>query len=539
MADPSKTNLHLGSVQFDLSREALRDPAGLDVALRPQSLAVLKVLAEKPAQLVDRDDLIATVWGDVSVTDDSLIQCIADIRKAIGDRNHKVIQTVPKKGYKLVPNSPQKTGPPLWRRRVPVALATVSAILIAVTIIFWLTARPALMVGPPSVAVLPFDNLSGDPDQTAFADGMTKAIIANISKFEGLFVVSGYSAFQYRGTVKPVSQIADELNVRYLFIGEVLPGSNQLKVGAQLIDGDTGRTVWAEQFDVPRNEVYVIQEDLSAKLATTLVAQVEVATERLSWQRERANLNAYELLLQVDLPKIERQSLNEGIALLQNVVELDPKFARAHALMGHYYLMLWRHSLAQDMDLALSQARKWAAHALSLDDLSYEAYKTLATIQLYADEDHAAAYASLSRALQINPNHADIMVQMATLLTFMDRDVEAMQWIEKAYHHNPLYPAWYDWNASFVYTVTGQHDRGNVAAKKALALYESSASIRRILIYGFGMLNDWDTARRYAREILERTPDFRLSTHMRNSPFQNPERKRHIFAILERAGLPS
>ncbi len=537
MADPLKTDLYLGSVQFDLSRETLLDPAGLDIALRPQSMAVLKALAENPGQLLDRDDLIAAVWGDVSVTDDSLIQCIADIRKAIGDSRHKIIQTVPKKGYKLVPNTSQTPRPRVWRSRSPVAVAVFTAILIAVAV-FWLAVRPALMADPPSIAVLPFKNLSGDPDQTPFADAMTKAITANISKFDGLFVVSSYSAFRYRDTDKSVSQIVSELNVRYLFVGEVLPGLDQLKVSAQLIDGDTGQTVWTEQFDVANHDVFLIQEDLSARLATTLVAQVEVATERLSWQRARANLNAYELLLQADPPKIERQSLNEGIALLQNVVELDPKFSRAFALIGHYYLHLWRHSLAQDLDLALGQARKWAADALSLNDLSYEAYKTLATIQLYADEDHAAAYESLSRALQINPNHADIMVQMATLLTFMDRDDEANQWIEKAYHHNPFYPAWYDWNASFVYTVTGQYDRGNSTAKKALAVYDSSASLRRILIYGFGMLNDWDTAGRYAREILERTPDFRLSTHMRNSPFQNLERKRHVFTILNKAGLP-
>ncbi len=537
MTDPLKITLQLGSVEFDLSRGTLLDRAGLDIALRPQSLAVLKILAEKSGQLVERDDLISAVWGGVSVTDDSLIQCIADIRKAIGDNRREIVQTVPKKGYKLIPSSRQTSDPHILRKLAPVILAMFTAFLIAGAI-FWLTARPTPMADPPSIAVLPFDNLSGDQTQTRFAHAMTKAITANISKFDGLFVVSSHSAFQYQETDKPVVQIASELDVRYLFLGEVLAGLNQLKVSAQLIDGETGQTVWAEQFDVPKDDVYLVQEDLSAKLATTLVAQVEITTEKQSWQRERTNLNAYELLLQADFPKVERQSLNEGIALLQNVVELDPKFARAHALIGRYYLMLWRHSLAEDPDLTLSQARRWVAQALSLDDLSYEAYKNLATIQLYADEDHAAAYASLLRALQINPNHADTMIQMATLLTFMDRDDEANRWIEKAYLHNPLYPAWYDWNASFVFVVTGQYERGNIAAKKALAVYDSSASLRRILIYGSAMLNDWDAARRYASEILDKTPDFRLSTHMRNSPFQNPERKQHIFAIFEKAGLP-
>ena len=537
MSTTHKTIIQLGSVQFDPLREKLADSENRDISLRPQSMAVLKVLSENLMQLVHRDDLINIVWENVTVTDDSLIQCIADIRKAIGDSDHKIIQTIPKKGYRLVPDSPARAVVPLRPKRISLPLIIIAGLLISIAA-WWVVNRYEVRSSPVSLVVLPFKNISGDADQTYFAEAMTKAITANVSKFEGLFVVSSYTAFQYSDADKPVKQIARELGVRYLFTGEVFPSPNQLTVIAQLTDGKTGHAIWAEQIKVPRKDVFLVQEDLSAKLTTSLVSQVEIATERLSWQRERTNLNAYELLLRADLPKIERQTLNDGIILLQNAVELDPKFAWAYALIGKYYMFLWRHSLAQDLDDALEQARKWTAHALLINDLSYEAYKTLGIIQLYADEDHAAAFDSLSRALEINPNHADTMVQMATLLTFMGKNKEANQWIDKAYQQNPLHPTWYHWNASFVYTVTGQYERGNMTAKKALVVYNSSASIRRILIYGHAMLGDWETARGYAQEILDRTPDFRLNTHMRNSPFQNPETKRQVFSILEQSGLP-
>ncbi|MBX2870151.1 MAG: winged helix-turn-helix domain-containing protein [Acidiferrobacterales bacterium] len=537
MSTTIKSNIQLGSVRFNPENGTLIDSANQDIALRPQSLEVLKVLAENLGELVNREDLISTVWGSISVTDDSLIQCIADIRKAIGDSDHKIIHTVPKKGYKLVSNPPKSNLPSNQKITATAPLIVVAALAI-IAVIGWFVIREESKLHPVSLAILPFRNTNVDVDQTYFAEAMTKAITTNVSKFEGLFVVSDYSAFKYRDTDISTQQIAEELGVRYLFAGGVLPGPEKLRVDAQLIDGETGRVVWAEQFKVPRKDVFLVQEELSAKLATSLVSQVEIATEQLSWQRERTNLNAYELLLRADLPKIERHTLNEGIALLQNAVEIDPNFSQAHALIGHYYMLLWRHSLAKDLELALTSARKWTAHALSINGLSHEAYKTLGTIQLYADEDHDAALASLNRSLEINPNDADTMVKMATLLTFMDQHTEANYWIDKAYQQNPLHPTWYNWNASFVYAVTGQYERANIAAQKALVVFESSASIRRILIYGYAMLDDWDTARRYAREILDQTPDFRLSTHMRNSPFQNSETKQHIFSVLQQAGLP-
>lgn len=386
----------------------------------------------------------------------------------------------------------------------------------------------------PSVAVLPFTNLGGDDSQAYFTDGFTKAITTNISKFEDLFVVSSFSAFQFRDTEKPPKEIAQELGVRYLLTGDVQSGGDALRVNAQLIDADTGTALWAERYALPRSDVFDLQDDLSGKIAGTLIEQIEASARTV----ERTNMSAYDLVLRAVFTSISKEGLLSNIAMLERAILLDPDYSRAYAELSDRYLLLWRHSLADDLDDALRKARAAGTRAIELNNNSAESRLTLAKIYLYADLDHELALATISKALEINPNDADLMVQMAQTLAFMGRGSEAVTWIEKAMHQNPLHPAWYNWNAGFVYAKAGAHERAILESKKALAAYKSSASIRRVLIFSHAELGEWDEAKRYAAEILERTPEFRLSTHMRNAPHMKPDELEHLMEVFHEAGLP-
>ncbi|KMW59091.1 Adenylate cyclase [Candidatus Rhodobacter oscarellae] len=390
----------------------------------------------------------------------------------------------------------------------------------------------------PSIAVLPFEHIAEDDSQVFFTDGVSKSITANLSRFEGLFVVSSHSAFQYRDSDKPPEQIAAELGVRYLLSGDVQYGGELLLIRAFLTDSSDGKALWAQDFTAPRTGVLDVQSEVSARIATMLVERVEVATSRWAKSVTPDDLSAYELALRSEPPAITRDGLNKANALLDRAIALSPDFPLAHSLKAKNDLMLWRHSLAEDLDAALRQARASAARALDLDNNSYQAYHALSQIDLYADQDHVQALANLTKALQINPNDADLMVRLATLLGFMNRDAEALGWIDRAMRQNPLHPVWYHWNAAFVYEVAGEHERAIVASKKALSVYKSSASIRRILIAAHGHLGQWQDAERYAAEILEGFPDFGLSSHMRNSPFMDPEEKSEYWQLFRRAGLP-
>ena len=531
--------LTLGCVRFDLGARRLSDARGQDLPLRPQSLSVLGILADHQGQMVTKNELIKSAWGAVHVTDDSLIQCIADIRKAISDDAHAIVQTVPRFGYKLVATEAVAESAVRERPRwlfpsLIVAMLAAAAIINYSVGIF--RATDGLL--RPSIAVLPFDHIAEDDNQVFFTDGVSKSITANLSRFEGLFVVSSHSAFQYRDSDKPPSEIAGDLGVRYLLSGDVEYGGELMLIRAVLTDTSNGQALWAEDFTAPRTGVLGVQNEVSARIATMLVQQVEVATSRWARSVTSEDLSAYELALLSEPPPITLDGLSGANALLDRAIELSPGFPLAHSLRAKNDLLLWRHSLAEDLDAALQSARTSAARAIELDNNSSEAHHTLSQINLYADRDHVQALANLTTALQINPNDADLMVRMSTLLGFMNRDGEALEWIAKAMRQNPLHPVWYQWNAAFVYEVAGEHEKAILASKKALSVYESSASIRRILIAAHGHLDQWDQAERYAAEIMAAYPDFTLSSHMRNSPFMDPEEKAEYWQLFRRAGLP-
>jgi TolB-like protein/DNA-binding winged helix-turn-helix (wHTH) protein len=529
----------LGSVRFDRDAGSLTDADGSILPLRPQSLAVLRILADNQGTAVPKDDLIADAWGPVNVTDDSLIQCIADIRRTIKDNDHAIVQTVPRVGYKLVaaPNAREGARAPS-RFRLAVIAAVAGLVTVAVTLyaigIFGGPAPPSR----PSIAVLPFEHLSGDASQAYLSDGVSKAITTNLSRFEELFVISSFSADQYRSSELNARDIADTLGVRYLVSGDVQLDDEALLIRAQLADAIDGQVVWADVYPAARTDIIKVQNDLSARIATTLVERVEMETSQ--WARSMApqDLTAYELALRSENPPISRDGLNGANALLDRAIALSPGMSYAYSLKAQNDLMLWRHSLADDLDGALAQARASAAQAIQLDNNSYRAFHVQSQIDLYADQDHAQSLANLTTALKINPNDADLMVRMATLLGFMNRDAEALEWIDKAVRQNPLHPVWYHWNAAFVFAVANEDERAIIASKKALAVYQSSASIRRILIAAHGHLGQWQEAQRYAEEILEAFPDFRLSTHMRNSPFMDTDERAEYWALFRQAGLP-
>ncbi len=539
MNDKQEATVKLGALNFDPSTQALTDHQGRRVALRPQSLSVLAALIARNGKLADREELIAEIWGSVNVTDDSLIQCIADIRRVIGEDGRNIVQTVPKKGYKLV--VPQPVSPPasVAPRRQLLALGIVVLVIALALVVAWGLADSSKSSKPgATIAILPFENMGGDNSQAYFTDGFTKAITTNISRFEDLFVVSSFSAFKYRDSKKLPAQIARELGVRYLLTGDVQPGRDKLIINAQLTDVNDGKSLWAERYEAPRADIFEMQGKLSAKIAGTLVQRVESDTTRRAQSANFTDLNAYELVLRASNVKVEKTALIESLGLIEQAIKLDPSSPGAHAQLANSHLMLWRHSLTNDPDEMLRRARSAATRAIELDNNSYLSHQVLSLIYLYADKDHVQALASMTKALKINPNEADLMIRMGTLLGFMNRDAEAIEWVEKAMIQNPLHPAWYEWNAGFVYAVAGDNERAIIESKKALEVYKTSASIRRILIAAHAQLGQWSEAKRYASEIIEHSPRFRLSTHMRNSPFQDPTEREHFWTLFRQAGLP-
>jgi TolB-like protein len=237
---------------LDLGRGSLLTRAGEEIPLRRQSFELLRLLVENAGRLLDRDTINRAIWPDVTVTDDSITQCISDIRRAIGNDAQRILKTVLRRGYLFAARVGTQRYPQTGQAAPNLALPD-----------------------KPSIAVLPFQNISGDPDQEYFADGMVEDITTGLSRIRSLFVISRHSAFTYKGSAVDVRQVGRELGVRYVLEGSVRRGGNRVRVNAQLIDAETGAHVWAERYDRDLADVFAVQDEITLAVTRAIEPAVE------------------------------------------------------------------------------------------------------------------------------------------------------------------------------------------------------------------------------------------------------------------------
>ncbi|WP_265441164.1 winged helix-turn-helix domain-containing protein [Bradyrhizobium sp. SEMIA] len=265
MLRSSQPPILVGDRMVDLARETLCDGRGDVVPLRPRAWAVLRLLATRPGQLVSKDEIMDEVWSDCEVTEDSLVQAIGDIRRALGDAGRSALKTMPRRGYMLV----------------------VDAKPIDATVVSGDTPRPSDTAELPaasmphlSIVVLPFANIGGDPAQDDFVDGVTESLTTDLSRIAGSFVIGRNTAFTFKGKAVDTRQIGRDLNVRYVLEGSVQRGGNRFRLNAQLTDTETGSHFWADRFDKRAAELLDMQDEIVSRLANTLNAELIAAEAR-------------------------------------------------------------------------------------------------------------------------------------------------------------------------------------------------------------------------------------------------------------------
>jgi len=239
--------LIFSALTLDLARLCLFGPAG-QIRLRPKSFEVLRYLAEHAGQTVTKDELIAAIWPDVTVSEESLTRCISDIRLAIGDHGQRIVKTLPKRGYLLEgPVSRDGKG---------------------------VDPSPRSSADFASIAVLAFANLSQDPSQDYFCEGITEDIITELSRFSELFVIARNSSFQYKGRSVDVRQIGSELNARYILEGSIQSSDGIVRISAQLIDAARGAHLWADRFDRKLGDTFSIQDEIAHMISSRLAIHI-------------------------------------------------------------------------------------------------------------------------------------------------------------------------------------------------------------------------------------------------------------------------
>jgi TolB-like protein/DNA-binding winged helix-turn-helix (wHTH) protein/Tfp pilus assembly protein PilF len=453
--------LRFDGFELDVRAGELRKN-GVKLRLRGQPLQVLEILLERAGDMVTREELQARIWpADTFVDfDHGIHNAIARIREALGDsaETPRYIETLPRRGYRfigrvedfpalrLVPETGDRNGGQMvalsraartTRSNTRAALVIVSAVCVLILGGWWLSQRSKAKAGLApirSIAVLPLQNLSGDPSEEFFADGMTDQLITDLAGVGSLRVISRTSVMPYKGVKKTLPQIARELNVDAIVEGSVIRSGQRVRVTSQLIQAETDRHLWAETYDRDLGDILKLQGELAGAIAQQVRAQLTPTQEAQLRSAQAVNPAAYEAYLKGRLyftnGFTKPDSLRKAQGYFEESMQIDPNFALAYAGLADTYVYL-AFAGALQRDQAYRSAKKSLAKALELDDSIGEAHDTLGVLSSDFDWDWDAADREFNRAIALSPNYSCAHEDRATFLAVVGRRAETLAEIAK------------------------------------------------------------------------------------------------------------
>jgi adenylate cyclase len=386
----------------------------------------------------------------------------------------------------------------------------------------------------PSIIVLPFDNLSGDLSQGYFSDGITNDIITDLSKYSELFVIASHTAFTYKGRHVKVQDIGRDLGVRYLVEGSVQRAGDRVRINAQLIESSSGRHLWAERYDRPMQDVFLLQDEIVQTIVGTLVGQVSRSERQRALHSRPDSLEAYDIYLRGRAAWHEwsKESNRNAEELFAKAIELDPTFAHAYGYLAYTLvqgsLVGWERSPEK-----LQRACELAQKAVALGPSDSDNYWSLAGAYVHSRE-FDKGMAAFARAVELNPNNPNLLVDMADALVFVGRPEEAIAHIERAMRLNPIHPDFYLWSLGIALYYAGRYAE-SVAALTRMS--DPPNLVRRHLAANYVRLGRLAEARRVAAEFLIQQPAYTLEQE-KARPFRDPKVLEAFMADLQRAGLP-
>ena len=398
------------------------------------------------------------------------------------------------------------------------------------------TAAAPVLARKPSIAVLPLVNMSGDPQQEFFADGLTEDLITELSRFHDLLVISRNSTFVYKGKAVKVQEVARELGVDYLLEGSVQKSGDRIRVTVQLIDAETDRHIWAERYDRELEDIFAIQDEMTRAIVATLPGRVEAASHDRAKRKPTDNMAAYECVLAAKVlhHRSTREDNVQAQRLLDRALALDPNYAHAHAWKACVLGQTWVYNWCADRDATFQQVAAELEIALALDDNDSDVHRILAALNVNREDHDKAAYHQ-ERALALNPNYDLVVVQQGELLTWLGRPEEGIDWIKRAMRLNPYHPERF-WN---------HLGRACYCAEKYAEAVEAFSRITRpdythhaFLAATFAQMGNAVAAAAHAAEVLKREPEFSVAVYLATQHYKGEiDRRRHETGLLK-AGLP-
>jgi adenylate cyclase len=453
-------------------------------------------------------------------------------------------------------------GIPFWRRKAVIPVGII-ALLVVVAVLVWNyhfrlapvevasrektvpqvpTKPPLNLPDKPSIAVLPFANMSEDKSQDYFSDGITEDIITNLSKLSRIFVVSRNSTFLYKGKQVKVEEVAKDLGVRHVLEGSVRRGGGRVRITAQLIDGKTGQHLWADKYDRELKDIFSVQDEVTRKVVSELaLALTEDETGRLA-RKHTENFEAYDLYLQARRGGlvVKKESDLRVIEMARQVIDLDPNFVG-----GYYYLSFmlsrgirygWSASPREDLEKAFELAQK----AISVDDKFPLSYMGLASVYLMQGK-HDDALAAINTGLSVAPSNDLIWVWLGYYLHWVGRGEEAVAAVRKSMELNPKYlhgrnPLYQDTMGEVCFTA-GLYEESISNLRKSIEKFGSGPNRDPFLIASYSMLGRMQEAKESAQQWLKADPSFTLSSWGFGRLYKRSEDSERLYEALRKAGL--
>jgi TolB-like protein/Flp pilus assembly protein TadD len=432
---------------LDAARQELRRGAEL-VAVEPQVLDLIHYLIRNRERVVSKEDLIVNVWGGRAVSDSTLTSRITAARQAIGDsgKDQRLIRTVARKGLRFigeVRECPSSTRPSVGYTETVAQHNETSS------------SRPgqaALQLpDKPSIAVLPFTNMSGDPAQEYFSDGITEDIISALSRLRWFFVIARNSTFAYKGQAVEVKRIGRELGVHYLLEGSVRKSGQRMRIPCQLIDAVSGSHIWVERYDRELSDIFALQDEITASITATIEPKLVVAEATRAEKRPIEDLSAWDLVARAlwHFWKLSSEESKKAIDILLEAVEHHPHYAPAQSMLA-FILLISAHMgwIEPNRALAIQLARR----AADLDESDPWAHMALGYLD-FTNRDTEHAVHQFQTALDLNPNFATAYGYIGLALQHDGQSEEAIRYLDRAIRMSPRDPL----NSLFLGGIAGAH----------------------------------------------------------------------------------
>jgi len=524
--------------------------------VEPRVMDLLVCLASKGGEVITREELESKVWAGMVVGYDALTSAMIKLRKAFHDdsKHPKIIQTVSKRGYRLlVEVSPANNAtstdtflPSIIRKTIinPLRLGLLAGIVILFLglIYFNNSGNQSKHVGIPSIIVLPFVNISDDPEQAYFSDGITEDIITDLSRISKLNVMARNTSFSYKGQIINPQNIGKELKVQYLLEGSIRKSGDKLRVNAQLIETVNGYQVWSDRYDRKLVEVFAVQDELTRNIVNALAIQLTEQEETSLARVSTNNFQAYEHFLLGQ--KLARERTREGFSQakseFEQAIKLDPSYARSYGAIAvvliRMYTNAWTDSPAESLDRALAMAKK----AVALNNTLPQTYWALGFVHLYRNEFIQAADAA-EKSTAIAPSYADgygLLALIKNRLGGIDDSNDAIRLIKKGMKLNPHYSWDYPYNIGRAYYNKGQYQLAIDFLQKALERNENSMQPRLFLTASYSGLGMQDDAEWEVEQILTINPQMSISHMKSTSDIADTKAMKMYVSLLRKAGLP-